>query len=77
MRYEFNQGGTESMWNNPTSGVETWENEYDVTIFTESGKSYKYDIEADTEGDANDVAREFFADNYPNEVINGIQIKRK
>lgn len=77
MRYEFNQGGTESMWNNPTGGVETWENEYDVTIFTESGKSYKYDIEADTAGDANDVAREFFTDDYPDEVINGIQIKRK
>lgn len=54
-----------------------WENEYDVTIFTEGGKSYKYDIEADTVRDANDVAREFFADDYPDEVINGIQIKRK
>ena len=77
MRYEFNQGGTESMWNNPVNGIETWENEYDVTIFTESGKSYKYDIEADTARDANDVAREFFADDYPDEVINGIQIRRK
>ena len=77
MRYEFNQGGTESMWNNPVNGIETWENEYDVTIFTEGGKSYKYDIEADTVGDANDVAREFFADDHPDEVINGIQIKRK
>ena len=77
MRYEFNQGGTESMWNNPTGGVETWENEYDVIVFTESGKCYKYDIEADTVKDANDVVREFFPDDYPNEVINGIQIKRK
>ena len=55
----------------------TWENEYDVIIFTEGGKSYKYDIEADTVKDANDVVREFFPDDYPNEVINGIQIKRK
>ena len=55
----------------------TWENEYDVIIFTEGGKSYKYDIEADTVKDANDVVREFFPDYYPNEVINGIQIKRK
>lgn len=55
----------------------TWVNAYDVTIFTESGKFYKYDIEADTARDANDVAREFFADDYPNEIINGIQIKRK
>ena len=55
----------------------TWENKYEVIIFAESGKSYNYDIEADTAGDANNVAREFFADDYPNEVINGIQIKRK
>ena len=36
MRYEFNQGGTESMWNNPINGIETWENEYDVTLKLES-----------------------------------------
>ena len=54
-----------------------WENEYDVTIFTEGDKSYKYDIEADTTKDANDVAREFFADDYPNEVINEIQIRKE
>ena len=54
-----------------------WENEYDVTIFAKSGKSYKYDIEADTTKDANDVAREFFADDYPNEVINEIQIRKE
>ena len=54
-----------------------WENEYDVTLFTKSGKSYKYDIEADTTKDANDVAREFFADDYPNEVINEIQIRKE
>lgn len=54
-----------------------WENEYDVTIFTEGGKSYKYDIEADTTKDVNDVAREFFVDDYPNEVINEIQIRKK
>ena len=55
MRYEFNQGGTESMWNNPVNGIETWENEYDVTIFAESGKSYKYNIEADTAGASADT----------------------
>ena len=54
-----------------------WENEYNVTIFIKSGKSYKYDIEADTTKDANDVAREFFADDYPNEVINEIQIRKE
>ena len=54
-----------------------WENEYDVTIFTKSGKSYKYDIEADNIGDADKVAREFFTDDYPDEIMNGIQIKRK
>ena len=76
MKYEFNQGGTESMWNNPVNGIETWENEYDVTVFTESGKSYGYDIEADNISDAIKVTYEFFADDYPSEIINGIQIKR-
>ena len=54
-----------------------WENEYDVTIFTKSGKSYKYDIEADTTKDANDVAREFFADDYPNEATKRKKKRKK
>lgn len=54
-----------------------WENEYDVTVFAKSGKSYTYDIEADTARDAHDVACEFFTDDYPNEVVSKIQIKRK
>ena len=57
--------------------IDIWEHEYDVTIFTESGRTYKYDIEADNVSDANDIAREFFTDDNPDEIMNGIQIKRK
>ena len=53
------------------------EYKYDVTIFTESSRIYKYDIEADNIGEADRVAREFFTDDYPDEIMNGIQIKRK
>ena len=51
-----------------------WKHEYDVTIFTESGRTYKYNIEADNIGDAGKVAHEFFIDDYPDEIMNGIQI---
>lgn len=54
-----------------------WDHEYDVTIFTESSKSYKYKIEADTATGAKMVAKEFFVNDCPNETIKGIQIKRK
>lgn len=57
--------------------IDIWEHEYDVTIFTESGRTYKYNIEADNIGDADKVAHEFFTDDYPDEIMNGIQIKRK
>ena len=54
---------------------DAWENTYDVTVTTKSGKIYKYDIEADTAIDAERVTREFFADDYPNEIIAKIKIR--
>ena len=54
-----------------------WDHEYDITIFTENGKSYKYEIEADTATGAKMVAKEFFVNDCPNETIKGIQIKRE
>lgn len=52
----------------------SWENEYDVTIITESGRFIYYGIEADNIEDANMVSKEFFADDYPDEKIRTLEI---
>lgn len=51
-----------------------WDNEYDVKIIAESGNEYTYGIEADDAYSAEMVAREFFADDYPDEMLQIIEI---
>lgn len=46
-----------------------WDNEYDVKIITAKGNEYNYGIEADDAYSAEMVAREFFADDYPDEIM--------
>lgn len=51
-----------------------WDNEYDVTIITAKGNEYNYGIEADDDYSAEMVAREFFADDYPDEMIQTLEV---
>ena len=51
-----------------------WDNEYDVRIITAKGNEYNYGIEADDDYSAEMVAREFFADDYPDEMIQTIEV---
>lgn len=52
-----------------------WDNEYDVRIITAKGNEYNYGIEADDDYSAEMVAREFFADDYPDEMIQTIEVR--
>jgi hypothetical protein len=52
----------------------TWDHEYDVKIITAKGNEYNYDIDADDIHSAEMVAREFFADDYPDEMIQTIEV---
>jgi hypothetical protein len=52
----------------------TWDNEYDVKIITAKGNEYYYGIEADDIHSAEMVAREFFADDYPDEMLQTMEI---
>lgn len=51
-----------------------WDNEYDIKIIAESGNEYIYGIEADDAYSAEMVAREFFADDYPDEMLQTMEI---
>lgn len=53
----------------------SWDNEYDVKIITTEGEIHHYGIEADGAHIAEEVAREFFADDYPNETIKILEVK--
>ena len=52
----------------------SWDNEYDVKIISATGNEYIYGIEADDIYSAEMVAREFFADDYPDEKLQTIEI---
>ena len=51
-----------------------WDNEYDVKIVSAKGNEYNYGIEADDDYSAEMVAREFFADDYPDEMIQTLEV---
>ena len=51
--------------------------EYSILIVGKSGKSYNYGIEADTDLNAIDVAKEFFPDDYPEDEIRFMKILEK
>lgn len=51
-----------------------WDNEYDVRIISAAGNEYNYGIEADDDYSAEMVAREFFADDYPDEMLQTIEV---
>lgn len=46
-----------------------FEYEYDINLICESGNDYLYGIEADCDEDAVSVAKEFFCDDYPYEIV--------
>lgn len=52
-----------------------WDYEYDVKITTVTGNVYHCSIEADDVDSAEMVAREFFADDHPDEMIETIEIQ--
>lgn len=52
----------------------SWENEYDVTITTKSGRFIYYSIKTDNIEDANAVSKKFFADDYSDEKIQTLEI---
>ena len=53
--------------------MDEWYYEFDVNIICKSGKIVPMSIEADCKSDAITVAKEFMADDYPNEEIEFIQ----
>ena len=51
--------------------------EYSILVIDKSGKSYIYDIEADTGLDALNVAKEFFMDDYPEDEFLSMRIQNR
>ena len=54
-----------------------WDNEYDIKIITAKGNEYNYGIEADDSYSAEMVAREFFADDYSDEIIEVLLVEEE
>lgn len=79
MRYEFNQGGTESIWDKINKeGDLVWEHKYQALVVDTNDNTYEYlDIEADDIQSATAVVREFFVEDYPDKAWKSISIKLK